>query len=61
MLIKFAARVDLHLLGEFLRGRSADIPHEAIQILDVALRELPTQRLLFPHRNWLLLRYIPIS
>ena len=44
VVIKFAARADLHHLGEFLQGRQADAPQEALQVLDIVLRELPTQR-----------------
>lgn len=49
MVIKFAARADLHHLGQFLAGRQADAPQEALQVLDIVLRELPTHR------------YVPIS
>jgi eukaryotic translation initiation factor 2C len=42
--IKFAARADLHHLGLFLQGRIADAPQEALQVLDIVLRELPTSR-----------------
>ncbi|XP_057858466.2 protein argonaute PNH1-like isoform X2 [Cryptomeria japonica] len=44
VVINFAARADLHHLGEFLSGRQADAPQEALQVLDIVLRELPTQR-----------------
>lgn len=44
MVIKFAARADLHHLGQFLAGRQADAPQEALQVLDIVLRELPTHR-----------------
>uniref|UniRef100_A0A0C9RNK0 TSA: Wollemia nobilis Ref_Wollemi_Transcript_8228_3832 transcribed RNA sequence n=1 Tax=Wollemia nobilis TaxID=56998 RepID=A0A0C9RNK0_9CONI len=44
VVIKFAARADLHHLGEFLSGRQADAPQEALQVLDIVLRELPTHR-----------------
>lgn len=44
VVIKFAARADLHHLGEFLLGRQADAPQEALQVLDIVLRELPTHR-----------------
>ncbi|KAI5080699.1 hypothetical protein GOP47_0003882 [Adiantum capillus-veneris] len=44
VVIKFAARADLHHLGEFLHGRQADAPQEALQVLDIVLRELPTHR-----------------
>nr|CAD1821180.1 unnamed protein product [Ananas comosus var. bracteatus] len=44
VLIKFAARVDLYHLKLFLAGRQADAPQEALQVLDIVLRELPTAR-----------------
>ncbi|CAN0902227.1 Protein argonaute 1 [Linum grandiflorum] len=44
VVIKFAARADLHHLGEFLQGRQADAPQEALQVLDIVLRELPNSR-----------------
>ncbi|KAL6518620.1 argonaute 1 [Orobanche gracilis] len=42
VVIKFAARADLHHLGMFLQGRHPDAPQEALQVLDIVLRELPT-------------------
>ncbi|KAK9087044.1 hypothetical protein Syun_029438 [Stephania yunnanensis] len=42
--IKFVARADLHHLGLFLAGKRADAPQEALQILDIVLRELSTKR-----------------
>ncbi|CAI9780436.1 unnamed protein product [Fraxinus pennsylvanica] len=44
VVIEFAARADLHHLGMFLQGRRADAPQEALQVLDIVLRELPTSR-----------------
>ncbi|KAK6925449.1 Piwi domain [Dillenia turbinata] len=44
VVIKFAARADLHHLGLFLQGNIADAPQEALQVLDIVLRELPTTR-----------------
>ncbi|GAB4850453.1 argonaute 1 [Ancistrocladus abbreviatus] len=44
VVIKLAARVDLHHLDMFLQGRQADAPQEALQVLDIVLRELPTTR-----------------
>lgn len=44
VVINFAARADLHHLGQFLSGRQADAPQEALQVLDIVLRELPTER-----------------
>lgn len=61
VVIKLAARADLHHLGLFLQGRQADAPQEALQVLDIVLRELPTTRygvrvrLLFQSRNFLFL------
>ncbi|XP_042392893.1 protein argonaute 1B-like [Zingiber officinale] len=46
VVIKLAARIDLHHLGMFLAGRQADAPQEALQVLDIVLRELPTARFL---------------
>ncbi|CAA0823030.1 Protein argonaute 10 [Striga hermonthica] len=42
--IKFVARANLHHLGQFLAGKRADGPKEAIQILDIVLRELSMKR-----------------
>ncbi|XP_031104991.1 protein argonaute 1 [Ipomoea triloba] len=44
VVIKLASRADLHHLGMFLQGRQADAPQEALQVLDIVLRELPTTR-----------------
>nr|DAD19664.1 TPA_asm: hypothetical protein HUJ06_021127 [Nelumbo nucifera] len=44
VVIKFVARADLHHLGQFLAGKRADAPQEALQILDIVLRELSTKR-----------------
>lgn len=44
VVIKLVARVDLHHLKMFLSGQKADAPHEALQGLDIVLRELPTTR-----------------
>ncbi|KAF7090396.1 hypothetical protein CFC21_093152 [Triticum aestivum] len=44
VVIKFAARADLHHLAMFLAGKQPDAPQEAIQVLDIVLRELPTAR-----------------
>lgn len=43
-MIKFASRADLHHLRMFLEGRQADAPQEALQVLDIVLRELPTSK-----------------
>ena len=44
MVIKFVARVNMHHLGQFLAGKRVDGPQEALQILDIVLRELSTKR-----------------
>ncbi|KAK7345915.1 hypothetical protein VNO77_16531 [Canavalia gladiata] len=44
VVIKFAARANLHHLGQFLAGKRADAPQEALQILDIVLRELSSKR-----------------
>ncbi|PIA26674.1 hypothetical protein AQUCO_09100081v1 [Aquilegia coerulea] len=44
VVIKLAARADLHHLGLFLQGKQSDAPQEALQVLDIVLRELPTSR-----------------
>ncbi|KAL7144804.1 hypothetical protein ABFS83_07G037000 [Erythranthe nasuta] len=42
--IKFVARANLHHLEQFLAGKRADGPKEALQILDIVLRELSVKR-----------------
>lgn len=42
--IKLASRPDLHQLQEFLRRKQRDAPYETIQVLDVVLRDLPSQK-----------------
>ncbi|XP_051128767.1 protein argonaute 10 isoform X2 [Andrographis paniculata] len=42
--IKFVARANLYHLGQFLAGKRADGPKEALQILDIVLRELSMKR-----------------
>lgn len=44
MVIKFVARANMHHLGQFLAGKCADAPQEALQILDIVLRELSNKR-----------------
>ncbi|KAL3359602.1 hypothetical protein AABB24_016241 [Solanum stoloniferum] len=44
VVIKFVARANLHHLSEFLAGKRADGPKEALQILDIVLRELSIKR-----------------
>ncbi|CAN6439599.1 unnamed protein product [Victoria cruziana] len=44
VILKFVAKADLHHLTEFLAGRRAEAPQEAIQVLDIVLRELSSQR-----------------
>ncbi|KAK6929896.1 Piwi domain, partial [Dillenia turbinata] len=43
VVIKFVAQANLHHLGQFLAGKRADAPQDALQILDIVLRELSTQ------------------
>ncbi|KAG6417322.1 hypothetical protein SASPL_119476 [Salvia splendens] len=40
--IKFAAKLDLHYLQQFIRGRQLDLPQETLQLYDVVLRENPS-------------------
>ncbi|CAN4100830.1 unnamed protein product [Withania somnifera] len=40
--IKFAAKIDLHHLKQFLQSRQSDAPQETIQALDVVLRATPS-------------------
>ncbi|GJX62985.1 protein argonaute 1A [Tanacetum coccineum] len=44
LVIKFSSRTDLHHLEMLLDGRKADAPQESLQVLDIMLRELPTNR-----------------
>ncbi|KAK6254876.1 hypothetical protein SCA6_016181 [Theobroma cacao] len=44
VVIKFVARANMHHLGQFLAGKRADAPQEALQILDIVLRELSMKR-----------------
>lgn len=44
VVIKFVARANLHQLGQFLAGKRADGPQDALQILDIVLRELSMKR-----------------
>ncbi|PSS33832.1 Protein argonaute like [Actinidia chinensis var. chinensis] len=44
VVIKFVARVNMHHLGQFLASKRVDGPQEALQILDIVLRELSTKR-----------------
>ncbi|KAL5716727.1 argonaute 1B [Ranunculus cassubicifolius] len=43
VVFRYAARVDLHHLGLFLQGKQAEAPQEALQALDIVLRELPNR------------------
>lgn len=42
VIIKLAARADLHHLELFLQGRRTDAPQEVLQVLDIVLRESPS-------------------
>ncbi|CAK9171190.1 unnamed protein product [Ilex paraguariensis] len=44
VVIKFVARANMYHLGQFLAGKRVDAPQEALQILDIVLRELSTKR-----------------
>ncbi|KAG8484527.1 hypothetical protein CXB51_023792 [Gossypium anomalum] len=44
VVIKFVARANMHHLGQFLAGKRVDAPQEALQILDIVLRELSSKR-----------------
>lgn len=44
IVIKYASQANLHHLDLFLRGRQTDSPQEALQVLDIVLREMPTSR-----------------
>ncbi|XP_043692364.1 protein argonaute 10-like [Telopea speciosissima] len=44
VVIKFVARAHLHHLSQFLASKRADAPQEALQILDIVMRELSSQR-----------------
>ncbi|ESQ51256.1 hypothetical protein EUTSA_v10016181mg [Eutrema salsugineum] len=42
--IKLASRPDLFQLQQFLRRKQRDVPYEAIQVLDVVLRDTPSEK-----------------
>jgi len=42
--IRHAGRADLHHLQQFLLGRQFDAPQDTIQVLDIVLREVPSQK-----------------
>ncbi|KAK0584182.1 hypothetical protein LWI29_008665 [Acer saccharum] len=42
--VKLASRTDLKHLKDFLRSKGKEAPHETIQVLDVVLRESPSNR-----------------
>lgn len=44
VVIKFVARANMYHLSQFLAGKCADAPQEALQILDIVLRELSSKR-----------------
>ncbi|KAM0946817.1 hypothetical protein DsansV1_C08g0079561 [Dioscorea sansibarensis] len=46
VVIKFAARVNLHHLELFLAGQLTETPQDAIRVLDIVLRQLPSARYL---------------
>lgn len=51
MVVKIAARVDLFRLDEYLAGRLPEAPQEALQALDIVLREQATIRYV-PQDRW---------
>lgn len=42
--IKFASKANIHHLRQFLSGRQLDAPQETIQVLDIVLRESPSEK-----------------
>ncbi|XP_020104416.1 protein argonaute 10-like isoform X2 [Ananas comosus] len=42
--IKFVGKANLHHLGQFLAGKHAAAPQEALQVLDIVLRQLSDKR-----------------
>ncbi|OVA19450.1 Argonaute/Dicer protein [Macleaya cordata] len=52
VVIKFASRPDLHHLRQFLSGKQKDAPYEAIQVLDVVLRESPSNKYVVVGRSF---------
>ncbi|KAM0944041.1 hypothetical protein DsansV1_C12g0115231 [Dioscorea sansibarensis] len=44
VVIKFVAKANLHHLSQFLVGKCSDAPQEALQVLDIVLRELSSKR-----------------
>ncbi|KAL3579627.1 hypothetical protein D5086_017462 [Populus alba] len=50
--IKYASKVDMYHLKEFLSGRQADAPHETIQILDIVLRASPSEKYITVGRSF---------
>ncbi|RZC53610.1 hypothetical protein C5167_012456 [Papaver somniferum] len=52
VIVKFVARIELDHLRQFLAGKITDAPHDAIQVLDIVLRELPRQRYLSIGRSF---------
>ncbi|PKU72322.1 Protein argonaute 10 [Dendrobium catenatum] len=50
--IKFVARADLGHLRLFLEGKQAHAPQEALQVLDIVLRELSNQRYMAVGRSF---------
>lgn len=61
MVIKFVARANMHHLGQFLAGKRADAPQEALQILDIVLRELSTKRYNFLAVFMILLKSVKLN
>ncbi|XP_004508550.1 protein argonaute PNH1-like [Cicer arietinum] len=43
VVIKFAAHVSMHQLHELLSGKQVNTPHEALNVIDIVLKELASQ------------------
>ncbi|URE19527.1 hypothetical protein MUK42_11702, partial [Musa troglodytarum] len=50
--IKFVARADIYHLQQLISGRQTDAPQEALQVLDIVLRELSNQRYISVGRSF---------
>ncbi|KAF8389625.1 hypothetical protein HHK36_024144 [Tetracentron sinense] len=44
VVIKFASHADMHHLRSFLEGKHAEVPQEALNALDIVMRQSPTSR-----------------
>ncbi|KAF9594683.1 hypothetical protein IFM89_034366 [Coptis chinensis] len=57
--IKFASRTDLHHLQQFLTGKQREAPQETIQVLDIVLRESPSNNYTVVGRSFFSLKLGP--